>query len=65
MAKRPALFKQTDLTRAVKAVREAGEAVGGVEIMPDGRIRVLVGTKATPAETELDAWMKRQDRHAG
>jgi hypothetical protein len=43
MARRSALFRQTDLTRAVKAVVRAGKAVTRAEIRPDGTIVVLTG----------------------
>ncbi|QOZ33655.1 hypothetical protein XH92_19935 [Bradyrhizobium sp. CCBAU 53421] len=34
-------FKQTDVTKAVRAVAAAGVTVGRVEISPDGRIIVV------------------------
>ena len=34
-------FKQADIVRAVKAMRAAKITVSGVEITPDGTIRVL------------------------
>lgn len=42
-----ARFTQADLTRAVKAMRKAGCAVTGAEIMPSGSIRIL--TDVAPA----------------
>ena len=36
-----ATFKQKDVERAIKAVRDAGLPVGSVEITKDGTIRVL------------------------
>jgi hypothetical protein len=47
-------FKQCDLTRAVKAVAKAGEAVARVEIAPDGRIVIATGTVATGPSNDLD-----------
>jgi hypothetical protein len=38
----PLLFKESDVTRAVKAVRKAGLDVTRVEISPDGKITVIV-----------------------
>jgi hypothetical protein len=39
-------FSQSDLTRAVNAMRKAGCCVSGAEIKPDGSIVVLVGQEA-------------------
>jgi hypothetical protein len=41
-------FKQTDITRAVKAVVAAGVGVARVEIEKDGKITVVAGN---PTET--------------
>lgn len=38
---RPARFTSADLTRAVKAMRKAGEQVASAKIEPDGSITVL------------------------
>jgi len=38
MSRSPLVFKQTDLTRAIKAVTEAGLQVGSIEITKEGRI---------------------------
>ena len=40
-------FRQSDLTRAVKAMEQAGLAVCGVEVNDNG-FRVLVGETAMP-----------------
>ncbi|MEN3791845.1 hypothetical protein [Fulvimarina sp. MAC3] len=42
MARQPVVFKQSDLTRAIKAARAAGLDVGRIEIEP-GRIVVIPG----------------------
>ncbi|OYY70351.1 hypothetical protein [Sphingomonas sp. 28-63-12] len=44
MATRPASFRQSDLTRAVKGVAAAGVRVGRVEIDPNGKIIVMAET---------------------
>lgn len=44
----PARFKQSDLTRAIKAAHAAGFHVGRIEIDPHGRI-VLHGVFASSA----------------
>jgi len=42
MPRTPSHFRQCDVERAVKAARNAGMEVGGVEIAKDGTIRVMV-----------------------
>ncbi len=42
MSRTPLLFKESDVTRAVKAVRKAGLDVAQVKISPDGQIVVIV-----------------------
>jgi hypothetical protein len=39
MSRRPARFKQSDLTRAIKAIARAGARMT-VEVLPDGTIRI-------------------------
>ena len=41
-----ASFRQTDLTRACKALEKAGLSVSGARITPDGAIVVLTGKEA-------------------
>jgi len=41
MANRPALLKQSDLTRYVKAVQAAGVVVGRVLVRPDGAVEII------------------------
>jgi hypothetical protein len=48
MARGPCTFKQSDVTKAVKAVVAAGIEVARVEVGPDGRIVVVAG------KTDLD-----------
>ncbi len=42
MSRAPLPFKESDVTRAVKAVRKAGLDVAQVKISPDGQIVVIV-----------------------
>lgn len=54
MARSKSNFTQRDVTRAVKAVRAAGEAVARVEIGADGKIVIVVGKNGTDHTSELD-----------
>ena len=50
MARGRLAFKQHDITRAVKAVAEAGVPISRVEVTKDGKIVVIVGEQASTAE---------------
>jgi hypothetical protein len=43
MSRRPCVFRQRDVTKAVKAVVAAGVAVAKVEVDRDGKIVVVLG----------------------
>ena len=43
MPRSPSTFRQTDLTRAIKAARNAGVAVTRAEIAKDGKIVIVIG----------------------
>ena len=53
----PARFKETDVTRALRAARKAGVDVERVEI-GDGRIVLVLknGDKVLPEGNEWDEW---------
>jgi hypothetical protein len=60
-------FKQRDLRAAVKAIRDAGALVTGVEVRPDGTIRISTDkskSEGQSAADELTGWMERHARSA-
>lgn len=51
-------FRRSDLTRAVKAVKAAGEEIARVEIDPYGKIVIITGKGTdTRQANDLDAWI--------
>jgi hypothetical protein len=61
-------FRQTDLTRAIKAARNAGVEVARAEIAKDGKIIIIVGETTgsnsdieLTADDELDCWRNRKN----
>jgi hypothetical protein len=59
MSHGPQAFKKRDVTRAVQAVKAAGEKVQRVEVDKDGRIVVIVGDEdqTTAATTgDVNEW---------
>jgi hypothetical protein len=58
MTRRPASFRQRDLTRAVKAVIAAGLHVAGVKVSARGDIEVVTGDdRAQDSPTqEVNEW---------
>lgn len=62
MARTPAIFKQADAIRAVKAVRAAGLEVSGVDFAPDGTIRVQTSKCSPVPASPYDEW--KHQRHA-
>jgi hypothetical protein len=63
MAKTAATFRQSDVTRAVRAARAVGLAVLATEIAPDGTIRLV--HEADPAKNSpsdpFDQWKASRD----
>jgi hypothetical protein len=51
MARGQLTFRQTDVTRAVKAVVAAGVEVARVEVDKDGKISVFAGKPVTTANS--------------
>lgn len=52
---RPARFTQAELIRALRASEKAGLAVGSVDILPDGAIRITA-RDAGDQRTALQKW---------
>jgi len=68
MSRSRSTFRQTDLTRAIKAARNAGVEVARAEIAKDGKIIIIIGETAgsntdieSTADDELDCWRKRKN----
>jgi hypothetical protein len=57
MARGPLTFRQSDVTRAVRAVRNAGAEVLRVEVDKSGKIVVVTSvTDKTEPPTERNSW---------
>ena len=61
----PATFKETDLTRALRAARKAGADVERVEIGRDGRIVLVLknGDEVSPEGNEWDNGAHQAEIH--
>ena len=58
---KPARFTQAEVARALAGVKAGGERPAAVDILPDGRIRVLLGEQARAVDLdkgEPDEWEK-------
>jgi hypothetical protein len=56
VARAPAIFRKTDLRKAVEAVVAAGQAVARVEIDPDGKIVIVTTGGKLDERTEGNSW---------
>lgn len=54
MARRPALFKQHDVKRAVRGAIAGGVEILRVEIEPNGKIVLIACNKRTSDDDEID-----------
>lgn len=56
------IFKQRDITRAVRSAQAAGLAVGGIEVVTkDGTIIRILGESEQATDKKLDAILARLD----
>lgn len=57
-------IRQSQITRAIKAVQAAGVFVDRVEIAPDGTVKVFsaAGDKLDSDDSALDDWIKTNAR---
>lgn len=58
-----ATFRQSDISRAIKAAKSAGMTVARCEISPDGRI-VLSEAITESQEDVFGAWKAKREGHA-
>jgi hypothetical protein len=56
MARPPSTFRQSDITKAIRAARKAGVENVRVEITKDGKLVIITGTAAEPAQAEMNEW---------
>jgi hypothetical protein len=56
MARGRLAFKQTDVTRAIKAALAAGVQIARIEIDRGGRIVIVPGSPTLAAEPEYNEW---------
>jgi hypothetical protein len=65
MTRRPATFRQCDVTKAVKAVAAAGVGIARIEIDKAGKITIIAATapmirpQDDNLDTELQEWEAR------
>ena len=60
----PSKFKKTAVMRAVRATLDTGLPVAGVEVDPQGKIRVIVGQSTEASGNELDQWIAKREKDA-
>src|SRR3546814_14130142 len=53
MSRGPSTFRQTDVTRAIKAALAAGVPVARIEVAPDGKIVITAGP-VEPSKTDAE-----------
>lgn len=53
---RRSAFRQSDLTKALKAAKAAGSEVARIEIAPDGRMVVVLTKDGSAQEKPANPW---------
>ncbi len=61
MKRRPAIVTQAAIARAIRAAEKRKLAVTGVELSPDGSVRVLTAAPSDPPMTDLQRWVAAKD----
>ena len=56
MARRPCNIRQSEVSRAVKGVQQAGITIERVEIEPNGKIVVLVHSSTADKDKAINEW---------
>ena len=56
MTRRVSKFRQSELSRAIKAVQGAGLHVGRIEIEPDGKIIVSTDVTLNTSDESKNEW---------
>jgi hypothetical protein len=57
MSRAPSIFKQRDITRAIKGAAAAGVNIAQIEIATDGRIVIIISADAAQIEAvEENEW---------
>lgn len=62
--RKPARFRQGDVTRALRAAKASGNSVARVEIDPDGKLCIVMVTgerSEAGAASPFDAWKGGRD----
>lgn len=63
MARAPSKFKQSDISRALKAAQSAGFEVGAIEIRPDGVLQISrASTRVEVSPNDpFELWKAKRD----
>jgi hypothetical protein len=59
MTRAPATFRQSDITKAIRAARKAGVENVRVEIAKDGRIVIVTGGAEPAVQDDLDCELEQ------